>query len=339
MARHEADGSQFSDTSLSPTLSNVAGIVAVIKWGGICTIGESRMKEVLNDLKVKLDAGGRSLQVQGDDTEAERRAALWRARDRQSIAPYRAMLGSVRKALLTMRKQALEALDQSSRSTTRADDEDPSDFVSRNIDPQVLVRAVRKRFIEAFAKGVDDALEGYNIGVPGGDDAILFQLSRPEINRIAEVYFDRGLGRVVEIGERVRALVRETLVAGQIEGEALEDLSQRVRDIFNASAARATTIARTETQIALNGGAQERYKRQIPNGKIQWLSSRDSIVREEHVAVDGEVVSLGGIFSNGLEHPCDPSGPPEEIINCRCYTIPIVEDVSEPLPPWKKNDE
>lgn len=274
-----------------------------------------------------------------NDDVAERRAAMWRARDRQAVAPYRAMLGSVRKAMLAMRKQALEALDQSSRSTTRADDEDLSDFVSRKIDPQVLVRAVRRRSVEAFAKGVTDALEGYDIGVPGGDDAILFQLSRPEINKIAEVYFDRGLGRVIEIGERVRELVRDTLVAGQMEGEALGDLAKRVRDVFNASAARSTTIARTETQIAINGGAQERYKRQIPNGRIQWLSSRDSHVRDEHVSVDGEVVSLGAIFSNGLEHPCDPSGPPEEIINCRCYTIPIVEDVSEPMPSWSSDDE
>ena len=60
MARHEGDGSQFSDESLSPTVSNVAGIVAVIKWGGVCTIGESRMKAVLNDLKRKLDEIGRA---------------------------------------------------------------------------------------------------------------------------------------------------------------------------------------------------------------------------------------------------------------------------------------
>lgn len=53
MARHEGDGSQFSDSSLSPTLSNVAGIVAVIKWGGICTIGMGRMKRALNELKRK----------------------------------------------------------------------------------------------------------------------------------------------------------------------------------------------------------------------------------------------------------------------------------------------
>jgi len=333
MARHEGDGSQFSDESLSPTLSNVAGIIAVIKWGGIATIGESRMKEVLNDLKRKLDGPSDRQVAVLDDAETERRAALWRAIDRRSIKPYRAMLGAVRKALLTMRRQALEALNEPTRSFTRAEDPDE---VAGAIDTEVLLRAIRKRFIDAFAKSYEDAFADISIE---GDDSILFALNRPEVNKIAESFFDRGLGRVVEIGERIRQMVTQTLVAGQIEGENLLDLSQRVRDVFNASAARATTIARTETQIALNGGAQERYKRQMPNGKIQWLSSRDSVVRELHREVDGEVVILGAVFSNGLEHPCDPSGPPEEIINCRCYTIPLVEGLSEPEPQWTPDDE
>lgn len=63
MARHEKDGSQFGDGSLEPTLSNVAGIIAVIKWGGVCTIGEGKMKSVINRLKRKRDA--RSVSARG----------------------------------------------------------------------------------------------------------------------------------------------------------------------------------------------------------------------------------------------------------------------------------
>lgn len=343
MARHEGDGSQFRDESLSPNLSNVAGIVAVIKWGGICTIGESRMKAVLNELKRKLTADRSFPNSDTADDEARRREMLWRAKDTRAIPYYRSMLGAVRKALLAMRKQALAALEKkmTERALTRAPGDDPPD-ISDEIDIEKLVEAIRKKAILTYVSAFDGAFDdvsGYpDMSVPG-EDFLLYNLSRPEVNKIAEVYFDRGLGRVVEIGERIRTLVRDTLVEGMREGEAVEDLSKRVKDVFNASAARATTIARTEAQIALNGGTQERYKRSIPNGKIQWLSSRDSLVREQHVQVDGEVVVVGGMFSNGLEHPCDPSGPADEIVNCRCYTIAIIEDFNDPMPEWSPDTE
>ncbi|GAG42373.1 unnamed protein product, partial [marine sediment metagenome] len=60
----------------------------------------------------------------------------------------------------------------------------------------------------------------------------------------------------------------------------------------------------------------------------EWLTSRDGLVRTEetsaanHVELDGEQVDISETFSNGLEHPGDPSGPPEEVINCRCDSIP-----------------
>ena len=47
-ARHAGDGSQFPEAS--PTLSNVAGVVAAMKWGVILDIGEGTMKEVITGL-------------------------------------------------------------------------------------------------------------------------------------------------------------------------------------------------------------------------------------------------------------------------------------------------
>lgn len=50
-ARHFEDGKQFQDDDLGPNLSNVAGIVAQVKWGTVGVLGESRMKAVLDELK------------------------------------------------------------------------------------------------------------------------------------------------------------------------------------------------------------------------------------------------------------------------------------------------
>lgn len=59
-ARHLGDGDQFTDPDLKPTLSNIAGIIAQMKWGVINPkIGEQGMKDavlsVIKELEGKVD--------------------------------------------------------------------------------------------------------------------------------------------------------------------------------------------------------------------------------------------------------------------------------------------
>jgi hypothetical protein len=56
IARHLKDGSQFSDADHPVNLSTIAGIVAQIKWLAIGSIGQSKMKKVINEMKKKIDA-------------------------------------------------------------------------------------------------------------------------------------------------------------------------------------------------------------------------------------------------------------------------------------------
>ena len=54
-ARHFNDGSQFADGDLEPNRSNVAGIVAQMKWGVIGNLGEQTMKDTILELVKKLE--------------------------------------------------------------------------------------------------------------------------------------------------------------------------------------------------------------------------------------------------------------------------------------------
>ena len=54
-ARHFRDGQKFKNSSVQPNLSNVAGVVAQIKWGVIVTLGEQGMKDVILELTKKLE--------------------------------------------------------------------------------------------------------------------------------------------------------------------------------------------------------------------------------------------------------------------------------------------
>lgn len=54
-ARHFEDGAQFKDRELTPNRSNVAGVVAQVKWGVVGTLGRARMLAVLNELKERME--------------------------------------------------------------------------------------------------------------------------------------------------------------------------------------------------------------------------------------------------------------------------------------------
>jgi len=54
-ARHFRDGQAFKGGSKSPNLSNVAGVVAQMKWGVVGTLGMQGMKDVILELTKKLE--------------------------------------------------------------------------------------------------------------------------------------------------------------------------------------------------------------------------------------------------------------------------------------------
>ena len=78
-ARHFRDGSAFKDPSKSPNLSNIAGVVAQMKWLTIGTLGEQGMKDVVMEVVKKredksLDDDGMYLGTHYDEEELELKA-------------------------------------------------------------------------------------------------------------------------------------------------------------------------------------------------------------------------------------------------------------------------
>lgn len=116
--------------------------------------------------------------------------------------------------------------------------------------------------------------------------------------------------------------LRTALEEGIARGESVDKIADRVEEVFSVSRSRAERIARTEVAEAFNGGRFATMK-EAGVSKIEWLSARDNRVRDSHAEVDGEVVQLGDRFSNGLLYPLDPAGPPQEIVNCRCVSVPV----------------
>lgn len=118
------------------------------------------------------------------------------------------------------------------------------------------------------------------------------------------------------INDTTQTALYETLKEGTEAGEGLVDLSKRVAGIYDeARTYRTDRIARTEVSAAANEGSTDAY-RQAGVEKVEWMTVNPQ--DEDCADVDGEVVSLGEDFSNGIEKP--PVHP-----NCECTTIPVFE--------------
>ena len=86
---------------------------------------------------------------------------------------------------------------------------------------------------------------------------------------------------------------------------------------------RAERISRTETTGAYNAGALDAGHEEGAGVKV-WIASADDRTRDTHLEVSGTCVGIDDTFDVGgalLEMPGDPSGAPEETINCRCTIV------------------
>lgn len=163
-------------------------------------------------------------------------------------------------------------------------------------------------------------------------------------NLFARDWFNRYTLRFAqEIGKTTKDYIASTVNQAIKEGWSISTMQNHLTDLFGhmmsndpvnlewylarLPAYRTEMIARTETIRASNAGTTEQMK--VWGVKQhEWLATKDDRTRDDHAAADGQVVDVGEPFDVGgesLEYPGDPAGSPENTINCRCTTIPVIE--------------
>lgn len=146
-----------------------------------------------------------------------------------------------------------------------------------------------------------------------------------------------GIGRYVQttehllraVGDRLAEAARRELAAGLDAGEDIEQLRARLVEAFNREGAqlgpgREHRIAQTEATRAWNtatlAAARAAEGPDRPTVK-QWITRRDSRVRDTHDDVSGQLRLLAEPFMVAgvpMDAPGDPTAPPALVINCRC---------------------
>lgn len=159
-------------------------------------------------------------------------------------------------------------------------------------------------------------------------------------------YLAQVENRLVRLPDEVYDLVAHEVASGAGAGEPISEIADRVDTVLSTTRSerwpnRAVVVARTETIGALNAGRHDSFgivAEEEPDTPLErlWLATSDSRTRRTHGrgfrlptgewanGADGQRVPIGKPFVVGgfeLMFPGDPSGPPQEVIACRCTSL------------------
>jgi hypothetical protein len=147
--------------------------------------------------------------------------------------------------------------------------------------------------------------------------------------------------RLLEEGQRSEALTRRlrdrrfdpSLRGGKpLSGDKIDTMVARYRERFVKY--RRETIGRTEAIRAVNAGQIDLYRQAIARGEMAehearktWVYTHDDRVRAWHASIpslnpEGRGINEPFVTEKGpLQHPGDPNGSAENVINCRCTVV------------------
>lgn len=262
------------------------------------------------------------------------RAALWRGFEQNLHQPTERAYGLVfLRALEATRARVAERLASAYQEPRRTADgmvqrgllEDIVGLVWDDAAERAALRAaVRPAFIDAIQRAFRTSAG--HIGADLTFDPARINL---EVNRL--------LGSLVtNVSAETRARVQALVEQGIADGSTVQDIQHALMSDAGFSASRALRIARTEATRSVNAGATEAYRAAAAEGisvRKEWLSARDSHVRDTCALLDGQVVGVDENFRvpSGRHAGKEASEPgdfdhPELVVNCRCTTLPVVED-------------
>lgn len=131
-----------------------------------------------------------------------------------------------------------------------------------------------------------------------------------------------------DISKTTNKKLDKILARGAADGLSEQEIARSIRDGIGGALgnSRAMTIARTETHSASQDAAFEAIQETGLNVVKEWISVEDDRTRPDHVDANGQVRDMDKPFDIGEEgdellYPGDPSGPANQVVNCRCVCV------------------
>ncbi len=149
-----------------------------------------------------------------------------------------------------------------------------------------------------------------------------------DVDAAIRLYIDtHGGTRVTQISDATALRIAEAIQEGVDEELSYDKVAKLIEDRVGGTigADRAEVIARTETHGAMQYGSLMGVQASGADVRSkEWVAVEDARTRDAHSAADGQVVDIADPFEVGdeeLDYPGDPSGSPENVINCRCAMV------------------
>ena len=319
IARHLKDGSQFSDSSHPVNLSTIAGIVAQIKWLSIGSIGQSKMKKIINQMKKKID-----------DSKKEERAKkrYWNRWVKNSQGKAEKELLRRFKSYLTAAKKRyakrIEKIDSQEKSLIV----DRETFLAIQEERQELDRAVGDTWLKWWMLTGNQQLDDLYRRA-GRDRPVDLVFGNRDYAQ--QIWRESLINITNSTGQSIGFFVQRGLENGLSTRAIAENLLQDDQSgIFTLG--RANRIARTEATRVVNQATSASYQTLSENGiqvRKRWLSAQDGNVRKTHEELDGVIVGANEEFvASDLDTASSPGtfSKASNNINCRCTIVPVLDE-------------
>jgi len=124
------------------------------------------------------------------------------------------------------------------------------------------------------------------------------------------------VNKITGINETVWKQIRKNLNEGINKNETIDQIAERIKNVYSMAKKRSLTIARTEVTSSMAEATMQEYSAN-GIGMIEWLTAGDSEVRETHVT-NGNVgpLPIGSVFPSGETYP--------SAVNCRCCISAVI---------------
>lgn len=145
---------------------------------------------------------------------------------------------------------------------------------------------------------------------------VAWELDNPFVQDVLDALADQVKGVAETTRDEIRALVGRQAA----EGWSIDELAEAMQQAgVTRSAARATTIARTETTRAYSLGSLAAFEVSGQVDRVGWLTTQDEKTCPICEPLDGRIVAIGKPFDSGVYFP--PAHP-----SCRCAILPVLKE-------------
>ena len=227
----------------------------------------------------------------------------WLFKERKKQVAERSVQRAAARVLDDMRREAVSNI----RSGARKADE-PSVILDLAKWIAEILKRMRPSLREAVIQGVLTAMEGLGLDGTAVAERVVVEKILDAVNR-----------KMKRVPESVIEEINEAMAEGLELEEDSTELAKRVdKQLKKSNPVRSKMIARTSGTAAFEGGQLEAF-RDVGLSQKGWLAQPGA--RPSHAEAHLQRVPIEEPFSVGeskLMHPGDPTGPADEVINCRC---------------------